>query len=48
MSTEEIIYKRLIDEMCSHRHALALNDKNMRELIALLKDKKFRERERGY
>jgi hypothetical protein len=45
--SEELV-KILIDEMASQRHALAINDRNIRELIGLLKDKNKREREKRW
>ncbi|HEX5186588.1 MAG TPA: hypothetical protein VFV86_06825 [Nitrososphaeraceae archaeon] len=45
---EEIeIIKNLINELSSQKHALSLSNKNMVELIALLKDRNKREREKG-
>jgi hypothetical protein len=43
----EDLIKNLIEEMMSHKHALCLSNKNIVELIGLLKDKKKLDRERG-
>jgi hypothetical protein len=55
MSTEEIIFKNLIDRIDTLQRSNAITNQNQSRLeakinwiIALLKDKKDRERERGY